>query len=199
MDGAYALYPDGRAESDPGQRARIEQTAAIHGLACRVHVPAGVWQGNEVEKRAAMFDLALEGATPERDWFIIVDGDQVVESVDAAALRAALADFSGDVATVRSRMQKDPTDFMPNRSLFRALPGLTVEKAHYNYTAARNGQPVYLWHPPPDAERAGALPETPLDLSRLMTIRHRSEPRPPGRMSARAQYYGARDRSRIER
>lgn len=180
------------------QREAIEAATAGHGMSCRIHVPNDVWRGNEVEKRAALFRLALEGATPERDWFLIVDGDQVVESMDVEAIRAGLAATTLDVATVLSRKQKDPHEFDPYRSLFRTVPGLTVTKAHYNYTATRHGRTVYLWHPPPEMERS-ATPEVPLDLTAHMTIRHRSEPRPADRMAARAQYYGARDRSRIER
>jgi hypothetical protein len=189
VDGAYGLYPNGQPASDPGQREAIERTATAHGVACKVHVPSHRWAGNEVEKRAFMFRYALESATPGRDWLLIIDGDQVVERMDASAVRSALATTTLDVAVASSRMQKDPDEFQPNRSLFRALPGLTVEKAHYNYTTVRDGRRVYLWHPEPVAERSGAQAEPTLDLTRHLLIRHRSEPRPAERMAARARYY----------
>jgi hypothetical protein len=77
VDGAYGLYPGGRARSHPDQHAAIVLACRELGMSCTLHAPRTVWRGNEVEKRTFMFSLAWATAR-DGDWFWVMDADQVV-------------------------------------------------------------------------------------------------------------------------
>lgn len=135
LDGAYATFPDARAMSPYDQLRALGDAAYQSVDAYKVTSPYKPWAGGEVEKRAALFELARRaGATPD-DWFLIIDGDMELASYTPEA-RELLAASALDIAEVRWRdVQVDgvPCSDLKFRSLFRALPGLTVERAHYLY------------------------------------------------------------------
>lgn len=160
VDGAYSLFPKGRAWSTPEQAQAITEAAHAAGVGCTIHHPAETWAGNQIEKRTLMFDLAAQIAT-EEDWAFVFDADDLVTRVPADA-RARLAETDLDVAVCTlwwtEDMQRDLDKAAaaqlisyPNeaanryhRGLFRMLPGLRVEGAHYHYVAERDGRVVHL-------------------------------------------------------
>lgn len=158
VDGAYALYPAGRPQSDPEQAEAITLAAYTASVGVTVHRPAGVWMGNQIEKRTFMFQMGLlTGA----DWVYVFDADDLVTGVPGD-LRDRLAAAEEDVAcftlwggedierdtakAAAARMFSYPTESGNRyfRGLFRALPNLRVEGCHYHYVADRDGQTVHL-------------------------------------------------------
>lgn len=160
VDGAYALYPRGRAWSVPEQSHAIIEAAYAAGIGCTVHHPADVWRGNQIEKRTLMFRLAAQ-VVEETDWLFVFDADDLVTAVPAD-VRARLERASEDVAAYTLWWNEDmhatpgqetaaqsfayPHEAANryHRGLFRALPGLRVDGAHYVYVAERDGETVCL-------------------------------------------------------
>jgi hypothetical protein len=158
VDGAYALYPGGKPQSDPEQAEAILHAAYAAGIGVTVHRPREVWMGNQIEKRTALFRL---GAETGADWFYVFDADDLVTHVPADA-RDRLEQADEDVAVFTlwwtedverdeakaagARMFSYPHEAANRyfRGLFRALPGLRVEGAHYHYVADRDGGLVHL-------------------------------------------------------
>jgi hypothetical protein len=68
VDGAYALFPDGRARSGVEQHRAISETCEGLGISSTIYAPQTVWTGNEVEKRSFMFRLGLAVADGPQDW-----------------------------------------------------------------------------------------------------------------------------------
>lgn len=221
LDGAYATFPGATATSPVEQGRAIGKAAWDVGIGCSLRVPAEPWQGGEVEKRAAMFDLARRvGATPN-DWFLIIDGDMIV--AESSGAREALEATDMDVAEVRWH-DIGPGDGLPFsttkfRSMFRAIPGLTVEHTHYLYVqhpqcarqsdwcdgercvdkgidcqyAGQDGR-RFLWHTP-DGHPSN---EPCLDLSEHVTLHHRRQFRDPERNARAGVYYVNRDAAGLE-
>ena len=154
VDGAYALYPHGRAQSDPEQAEAIVHAAYGAGIGCTIYRPRDVWMGNQIEKRSLMFEL---GRATGADWFFVFDADDLVTHVPFDA-KKRLAQAEEDVAACTLWWTED-TQAHPlaqtlsypheavnryHRGLFRSLPGLRVEGAHYHYLAEREGETVHL-------------------------------------------------------
>lgn len=120
VDGAYSLFPNATAVSPPEQAATIMQTAEAHGMGCTIHEPDHLWEGQEPEKRAFLFELAESVAVPNIDWYFKIDADEEVHlGCTASDLVQHLGATTLDVGKAR---------FYPGhqtmRRLFRALPGL---------------------------------------------------------------------------
>lgn len=147
-----------------------------------------------------MFARALQVAATD-DWFLMMDADMLVDHVDAEALRAELAATSHhDVAMAALRSKAPPHEVKPYRLMYRALPGLTVERAHNFYVApGADGRKRYLFGVPPDlrAQRVEAAPA--VDVSRHILVSHRHRTRTKKREAQRQEYYRVRDRAGIER
>lgn len=219
LDGAYATFPDARAQSDSGQDEALHKAARDAGLAYSIKVSHGLW-ASEVEKRAALFELGRKaGATPD-DWLLIIDGDMGLAEFTADA-RDRLAATELDVADVNwhdVQVNGVKCSTQCFRSLFRALPGLTVERTHYLYTVPTapcfrcggtsgmgydggacqtcHGAPArrFLWHVP-----SGHIsPEPALDLTDAVTLHHYNSQRDPDRKSRALRYYRARDDAHLE-
>jgi len=196
VDGAYALYPRGRAHSPSGQADTIRETARSLGIGCTIHEPQITWQGQEVEKRNFMFHLA-ERMTTNDDWYLILDGDSLVTQV-GYSLRDVLAQTEHDVAEVtmwRYREHFEPherpfvTDAIeetPFRSMFRAIRGLSVVGRHYHYLTP-DGR--FLW---------GDGNVTPALSLPAMRLQHRNEARDLWRAKAAKTYYDTRDKLGVE-
>lgn len=198
VDGRYAMYPSHIDVSPAEQHDAIQDACARLAIGCLLHVPEHAWQGNEVEKRAHMFALALEDSTPD-DWFIILDADETIDRAwtDPDVLRERLASTPHDAGhnLLRNRHGSITTRF---RSCFRAVPGLTVEGTHYHYVIKQPKRPArYVWHTP---HRRYPL-QPAVDLHDCLMVHHRpdTEHRPPEREQAREQYYRSRDAHGVER
>lgn len=135
VDGPYALFPGAvRKPASGGEQAEtIQRVAAGVGLGCTVHIPRHPWWGNEVAKRDHMFRLGMTVAEPG-DWFLRIDADEVLTQVPADT-RAALEATELDVANVVMWERGEEDSQHPLRVLFRALPGIGVQQAHYVVTA----------------------------------------------------------------
>ena len=156
VDGAYRRYPSATVTSNPEQAQAIRETAAKMDLECEVYEPKSLWAG-QVEKRSFTLDRASQGS----DWIAVVDSDWIIHANRDKA-RAALERVHRDVA-VLSVPIFTPTSSMPLASrwhktqanrryyiahLYRAYPGWRVEKLHWNYSALRNGERVWMWNIP---------------------------------------------------
>ena len=207
IDGAYAAYPGGRARSDVGQAETILRTADAVGLGVTVVSPRDVWFGNEVEKRSALFRYGLAEATPYEDWFVVVDGDEVLtkypsdlrvrlEYLDADAAEVTLWNREnwGEIAPdVADRMVLPPESRTSLRMFFRAFPGTHAHGRHDVYIGNDpDGEPVVLWGPDP----IGPVPAANL-LS--VEVEHRSTKRAAQRRKAAYDYYKTRDALGLER
>jgi hypothetical protein len=202
VDGAYALYPGGRARSHPDQHAAIVLACREVGMSCTLHTPRTVWRGNEVEKRTFMFDLAWATAR-DGDWFWVMDADQVVlETPEDFKERLANTDMLVGAVTFKDTVaerinQRDmPTRFSV-RDLFRAQK-ITVETNHCTYVA---GDGKLLWGGNGDVvqERLGHPLEPCLDLMDDVLVEHRPDHRPDDRLRGKLAYYRARDEQKVER
>ncbi|SMF86107.1 hypothetical protein [Streptomyces sp. Amel2xC10] len=137
VDGPYALFPGATRKPASGseQADTIARAAAGAGIGCTIHVPRAPWWGNEVAKRDWMFRSAMTMAQPGVDWLLRVDADEVFTQVPPDT-RSILAETDLDVAEVTLWERGDGQDSQfPLRVLFRALPGIRIQQAHYVVTA----------------------------------------------------------------
>lgn len=146
VDGPYAMFPGAlrKPASGPEQVEIILRVAAGAGIGCTIHAPREPWWGGEVEKRDTMFRIG-ETMTNSDGWYIIVDADEVITGIPPD-LRRRLTDSQLDVAeltlweretqTQVAELVDTSSDYhTPLRRLFRALPELHIEQAHYVVTA----------------------------------------------------------------
>ena len=206
VDGAYALYPDSRPRSLPIQAEVIADTCDALGVACTIHRPADVWQGNEVEKRTALFRLAQAQAELHHDWYWVFDADCVLTEWPAD-LKATLAEIPVNAAEVQLFERRDYVTDHPDtaailnlptttgshmRMLFRALKDMQAVDAHYVYGGWNvAGDWEYAWGP----KRIGAIDAATLDSVR---VEHRSIWRDKYRRELAQSYYELRDQLRPE-
>lgn len=168
VDGPYAVYPGGldKPYSDLEQVDAIRRAAGDMGLT--IHAPRRPWRDNEVGKRDFMFRLGATFADAD-DWYLRIDADEVVTKVPVTA-RQQLVETGHSVAAVTmwtreiadwhasclaSGVKVGPlTDYESRfRCLFRALPGIRIEQAHYLVTAPVGGRRrVLRGHPKVHAE-----------------------------------------------
>jgi hypothetical protein len=202
VDGAYAMFPDGHAQSPPSNAETIQSTCDELGIGCTIHTPTTVWEGNEVEKRTFMFRLADEIAEPNVDWFLVWDTDQHLGR--CSNLKPRLAATHLDAGDVRVIEPKDPRDgdiqyhpgtgipkpqYTDVRLLYRAIPGIYCDRNHFTYTT-------------PDGRRLWGNPNTHtlvpgVDLSDVQVL-HKTRRRIDSRGARRLRYYRTRDSEGIE-
>ncbi|MEW2250397.1 hypothetical protein AB0907_24020 [Streptomyces sp. NPDC006975] len=181
VDGPYALFPGStRRPASGGEQAdTIARTAAGAGIGCTVHVPRQPWWGGEVEKRDFMFKLAAPMVTAD-DWLLRIDADEVLTDVPADS-RQLLAASRLDVAEVTIWDRDDSAH--PFRCLFRALPGLAIEQAHYVVTApGPSGKRVLVGNSTVHAQE-------PAEALWDVRLEHRTRQRPTHRQQQKQQYY----------
>ena len=179
FDGAYARFPTDVPRSRPDEAETIMRTADGLGMGWTIYTPREKWWGGEVEKRAAMFRAGMVVAEPD-DWFLVLDADEVL--ADAwGGTRSVLADAVEDVAEIM--ITDEHQGRAPIRRLFRALPEITVEQAHYVVTARKDGEKVVLV-----GDRKFHLEEPALGLHDVL-IRHRASERDPVRKQQKQLYY----------
>lgn len=207
VDGRYMLF-DHPLVSSPVQEAQtIIETAEGAGLGLTMYRPNEPFRGNEVEKRNLSFKLALANAEPMTDWIIVLDGDQYIRHVKPDVVRAQLEATDKHVAEVILEEYMDPHNpdqpldvarhrFLGSvfhtqlRCMFRCLPDLGYEGAHYCVRGFPDGEKTWLWGNKDmvEAERVEEL-----------VIRHRNVLRTAERRQQAAWYYEQRDRLGIEK
>lgn len=215
VDGAYGLYPCARNRSSSAEYAALGDACDEHALALTIHRPAAPWTGNEVEKRAKMFHIANGVATPWDDWFIIMDGDMMLcQRGDHEGARMKLAEAPreymagaitfGELPWGATLDGYDNLTSMtaPFRSLFRAIPGLTVEWAHYFYNVVHaDGSRDYLWYDLP-GRHGHYKPQSDVwcvDLMNEITLLHRPWARERDRVMDKGKYHAEAQARVIER
>jgi hypothetical protein len=198
LDGAYATFPDAKPASSFVQRWALTDAVYESGLSYKTTEPYHPWE-SEVQKRATLFELGRRaGATPD-DWFLIIDADMSLAEFKPEA-RGVLEATDLSVAEVRwhdVQINDVRCSTYSFRSMFRALPGLTVERTHYLYTVPLDGgycNRRFLWHMP-DGHISD---ERALDLTEYVTLHHYNSSREPGRRSRALAYYRARDEAGLE-
>jgi hypothetical protein len=156
LDGAYARYPDATPHSSEDQLDAIRSAAKAVDLDCLIIQPDRLWAG-QIEKRSYLLAAACVGS----DWIVTVDADHVI-TADREILHTFLRKHPGDVISVPhitplnpKRPLKDSAvgnwhvfqttepQFIPH--IWRALPGMRVEKRHWWISAVKNGHRVWLW------------------------------------------------------
>lgn len=181
VDGPYAMFPGAmrRPSSGSEQADTIARTAAGAGIGATVHVPYAPWWGGEVEKRDWMFQAAGL-ITTESDWLLVIDADEALSTVPPDT-RQLLERSDLDVAELRL-WDREGSETM-DRRLLRSLRGLSVEGAHYVWTApTATGRKVLRGN----HSLHSLAPAEPLWDVRL---EHRQRERSTQRQQAKREYY----------
>lgn len=203
VDGRYETFS---TEPIYGGTGAAEMTIADAATFPVTMTARRVW-ASEVAKRAAMFHYGnFAGATP-RDWFLIIDADMALAEFSSDA-RELLAVTDRDVAEVCFQTVQVDGKVAATcrfRSMFRALPGLTVERTHYLYTVPCEycESPCgghcgmgrrFLWLMP-DGHPS---PEPTLNLFGDVTLQHFNSSRDGTRKRHALDYYKSRDAAGFE-
>lgn len=189
VDGPYAAFPDALRKPFSGteQADAILRTAAGAGIGCTIHTPRQPWWGGEVEKRDFMFRLG-ESFTSSDDWYLRIDADEVITSLPSD-IRQRLTESEYDVAEVkiweRETSHQTPVgDFgAPFRCLYRALPGITIQQAHYLVMVPTEDAPRILV-----GDGVVHRPE-PAEELHDMLLEHRTQLRSVSRKQLKDYYY----------
>ena len=150
--------PEATVRSSAREVRAIEKAAAEVGLDCIVVQINRLWAG-QVEKRAHLLSMA----TVNSDWIVVVDTDHIIHA-DRDTARAVLAgsDETVNVIEVPFTTPRDPKRELKESAagvwhesmvdqrvmlphIYRALPGMRVEKRHWWISAIHNNQRVWLW------------------------------------------------------
>lgn len=215
VDGRYLHYDDPRVASSIAEHDAIVQTARGCGMGVTLHVPTRAW-ANEMEKRTYSFRLAELVADAHQDWFIVLDGDEVLvetpskegtiaelEKAAAAGVRTVtvtlrdIADPHTDAQRTRFGMDLDVEHVIDCRvpRLFRFPENLRVVGYHYNYVGeGEDGEPVELW----GADGATQYRTPWACFVTDVVIEHKHAQRPKVRQRRRARYYTDRDECGLE-
>lgn len=134
LDGAYSLHPNGTPQSPQEQVEAIKSKA----LECRIEATvvqrSEMWEGQEQQKRSALFQIMEPLARPFVDWYLTIDADELASTPSPLGLRVRLAEMKADVGQVHFGEDR----WM--RRAFRAIPGL---HATSNHTFAAPGGRVF--------------------------------------------------------
>jgi hypothetical protein len=156
LDGAYQRYPAAMVHSPADQLDAIRSAAAAVNIDCLIIQPDRLWAG-QVEKRCHLLAAAGVGS----DWIVTLDADHIIQA-KRDDMRLLLRRSPSHVFSVPyitpinpDRSMKDSAvglwhenqtgepQFIPH--IWRALPGMKVEKFHWWYSAIHGGQKVWLW------------------------------------------------------
>ena len=157
VDGGYSRWPDAKASSPANQAAFIRSTCKELGLPVKVHVPRKMWAG-QVQKRNHLLQLAAKGS----DWIVGVDADHVLHGLRDPVRHeiAALVDEDAIDVSYYTPMNHDRPlaesasgqwhealagQYAMITGLFRALPGLRVERFHWWYSALKGQIRHWVW------------------------------------------------------
>ncbi len=208
VDGAYALFPGGRACSHPNQAEAIQTAAEAAGAGSIVFRPNEIWHGNEVAKRNQLIKLAGTLDLTSEDWLMVFDADCHMLMCEPGVIRDVLADTDKNVATYT---YLDGKDFMADaklheyvaqaacdtewtgqtRDVFRWNPTLRVGPQHWLYSAVIDGE--RRWIRGPETKEGVAC-----ELRRNLVVYHRTQDRARVRREAQDFYYKQREAYGVE-
>lgn len=215
LDGRYAQYPDSRLQSGSAEHYAVIDAARGAGLGVTLHTAPRTYV-TEMEKRTKLFQLGGLEARPGKDWFFILDGDELVaESCAKDELLARLDKAAADgvrVCTARLWEKTDSHSDEQRVELSLKLPvewryecstprfwlahtNMRVVGYHYNYLGEdENGDTVELWGL--DGVVKNRAPWK--SFVNHVTIENRNRLRGILRDQDRQAYYNLRDESGIE-
>lgn len=225
VDGAYLHFPHGEPRSGVEQGEAISLAAHQVGIGTTIVRPQEVcW--TEPEKRAASFRHVQALATPMRDWFIVIDADEVIKE-GTPGVKHELAALPDDTHAAQGRLFQALDPFaepgtanvnrktseiyqkfdLPNhiRSLqsrfFRVLYQLDCGATHWAYKGVdADGRGVNLR---PDLaskwDTEGLTKTEVAALTSAPTIEHRDPWRTQHRRANKKAYYELRDELGLER
>lgn len=189
VDGRYASFPHRETRSPQSNWEAIWRGAARAGIPADIHDctfgrPWDGPHGGECAKRTHLFRLA-ERRTSERDWVFCIDADEaIVQTRDA---RDMLAETDLDVGTVLL-VENGIDNAAAIPQLFRAIRGITVGPAHYQYTTP-DGRRLWCCH-------NETVPQ--VETHRKLVLDHRTAERSEQRELERWAYYLRRDTQQVE-
>lgn len=193
LDGAYALYPGGKAESPPEQHHALIDSCRQVDIRLRLHKPATAWDYGEVGKRGDLMLIGDQYAEPG-DWLLILDADEHILAAPRGLVPALNAQ-PRDVATLALRRQESmhgPSDrdtTTRERRLMRSGLDIAVVSNHATYIT---GDRRVLWSAGRDELQVPAHDVDGLDVV------HMTRHRPEARRNAQGEYYSARHLSNAE-
>lgn len=196
VDGPYLFTQHDRDRSPHEQHQALRKACRDHGLSLHMHYPGAL---TEVDKRAYMFSMASMIAKPMVDWFLIMDGDMWLGAPSwPERARYYLEQTDRHAAEITFHNLDPEIDGQPKvrsfRSMFRAIPGLTVEGTHSTYTVPDlDGERLMMWQAVGERQPVAAL-----DITRHVHLYHRPHLRDPQRQAIRAGYYDRRATANIE-
>lgn len=202
VDGAYALYPGGKASSDPSQMRLISEICSGARIGLTTHTPSAVWGGNEVQKRSHALHLA-EAVTDPNGWYLVLDADCVVTEVHPewfTRLKEVADDDWGSIEVGVYEVRPIPGYFpepgeglSPVRLMYRALRGMTYGPSHWTVHAPdpESGDEIFFWGP------KEFEPVSAYDGTSLLHVEHRLG-RPEYRVQNAKMYYSTREHLGIE-
>lgn len=215
LDGRYAQFPDQRLQSGSAEHYAVIDAARGAGLGITFHTAPRTY-ATEMEKRTKLFQLGALEARPGKDWFFILDADELVaESVPTDELLARLDRARGEgvkVCTARLWEKTDSHSDDQRQELSLKLPvewryecasprfwlaheNMRVVGYHYNYIADdENGETVELWGNDSTVRDRAAW----ASFVNYVTIENRNRMRGLLRDKDRQKYYELRDESGIE-
>jgi hypothetical protein len=182
--------------SHADQYVALRHACWQHRLELYIHAPGAL---AEVDKRAFMFRAALAVAEPMEDWFLVMDADMYMSGISwPERARWYLEGTEHHAAEITFHNLDPEIDSNPKvrqfRSLFRAIPGLTVEGLHSIYTVPDlNGERLMMWQ-----ALGERRPVEALDLTKHIHLYHRPHEREQERQALRAAYYDRRATANIE-
>lgn len=215
LDGRYALYPDSRLQSGSAEHYAVIDAARASGLGVTLHTAPRTFP-DEMAKRSHLFRLAALESEPMRDWYFVLDGDEVVvEAPQRAVVLDALdnARLAGEHVLTATLWEKADPHENPQRTelgmklatdwryesrsprFFLAHHDMRVEGYHYNYVGENeDGRTVELWG------QDGVVQNRPSwgTLCGRVILENRNRLRASVRDRDRQDYYDMRDRTGLE-
>jgi hypothetical protein len=185
VDGAYQTFKAAKRRSSQEEHLAIKNAALDAGIRAHVKVPPKPWE-SEVAKRNFLFRKG-EAITTEKDWFLVIDGDEQVTRWDDVPTRLAECNFIVAAGTLEEPHPTLPTTYAPMRRLYKALRGIHLRGSHDTYQLP-DGR--VLWG---RQNRVGAL-----DLQERFSLLHRTHFREEKRRQASKEFYADRDARREE-
>ena len=193
VDGPYDLYPAERQVSPFETVRAILDACGSQGPDVTLRGKSG-WEGNEVEKRNYMLEVALSIAE-EGDWLLVVDADHMWELIEpeSGSLKERLGVTSLDVAEVgfADWLGSDP-NWYEARLLNRAVPGMHYVGAHWRLRFPDGKDSAVL------RNGAKAGDKETLDLRSFARVRHLVYQLSPERRERQAKYYQERHIKQVE-